>query len=203
MSKLTLVEKIKQKGMAEAASIREKGLKDAEAHYQKMLADAKAHFDNAYLKTQSKQLQVLETKKHSVERALRDENAMAKQKLIETVFNEVKAYLFNLKGKELFSYVKHAIEQESLEGNETIRVSKKDYETYQSILSTQKGDLVDCDLLNRALGSKFSLKLSKEPADLDSGFLVVGKTFDLNFSYEETIEVLMKSHEKKIYEEMA
>lgn len=200
MSKVTLIEKIKQKGIEEAEAIRTKGKADAENLYQQMLLDAKHRFDVLLEKTNAKQQVLVETKKQSIERALRDEKAMAKQKLIEQVFAEVKAYLIGLKGKDLYNYVKQALKKEHIEGDETIMVSKHDYETYLAILSSKKGDLVDCDLLNKELGT--NLKLTKEPAKIESGFIVVGKIFDLNFSYEETLEKLTSTYEKQIYEEM-
>lgn len=200
MSKVTLIEKIKQKGLEEAALILQKGQEDAQNLYQKMLDDAKHRFDALLTKTERKQQATIDTKKQSFERALRDEKAMAKQKLIEHVFAEIKSYLVNLKGKELFNYVRNSISKESIQGDETIMVSKHDYETYLSILSTKKGDLVECDLLNKELGT--TLKLSKEPARIESGFIVVGKIFDLNFSYAETIDRLTTAYEKQIYEEM-
>jgi V/A-type H+-transporting ATPase subunit E len=200
MSKVTLIEKIKQKGLEEAALIRQKGQEEAQSLYQKMLDDANHRFDALLVKTERKQQATIDTKKQSIERALRDEKAMAKQKLIEQVFAEIKSYLINLKGKDLFNYIKHSISKETIQGDEIIMVSKHDYETYLSILSTKKGNLVECDLLNKELGTQ--LKLSKEPASIESGFIVVGKIFDLNFSYEETIDRLTTAYEKQIYEEM-
>jgi len=202
MAKETLFEKIKQKGIQEAEAIKEEGRKQGFAHYEKLINDAKNQFNDALNKAKEKQKMTIAAKELSTSRALRNEQALAKQALIDNIFKEIKAYLQSLKGEPLFNYVKQALSKETIQGDETIKVSKKDYETYRSILSTKTGDLVECDLLNKALGSKFNLKLSKEPVDIESGFMVIGSYFDLNFSYEETLEHLIEKFEKEIYEAM-
>lgn len=202
MAKGTLYEQIKLKGQKEAEAIVEQGKVEANALYQKMISDSRTHFEVSNEKAEKKSKATIDSKEQMNRRALRDENALAKQALISGVFEEIKTYLENLKGKDLFNYVKSALQKETIEGNEHIQVSKKDYETYRSILASTTGDLVDADLLNKELGAKAHLKLSKQPANIESGFIVVGKIFDLNFSYEETIQRLTTKYEKEIYEEM-
>lgn len=137
MAKETLFEKIKQKGIQEAEAIKEEGRKQGFAHYEKLINDAKKQFNDALNKAKEKQKMTIAAKELSTSRALRDEQALAKQALIDSIFNEIKAYLQSLKGEPLFNYVKQALSKETIQGDEAIKVSKKDYETYRSILSTK------------------------------------------------------------------
>src|SRR5690606_30139440 len=107
------------------------------AHYEKLINDAKNQFNDALNKAKEKQKMTIAAKELSTSRALRDEQALAKQALIDSIFNEIKAYLQSLKGEPLFNYVKQALSKETIQGDEMIKVSKKDYETYRSILSTK------------------------------------------------------------------
>ena len=79
-------------------------------------------------------------------------------------------------------------------------MSKNEYGKYQTALSSQVGDLVDCDILNEKLKTKFTL--SKEPIEIESGFVLIGKTFDLNFSFEAMVRFLQTRYEKEIYERL-
>ncbi len=145
--------------------------------------------------------ETLTSLKQTYQRELKLEVEKVKQQVIESLFDQVFTFLKGLKGKELLDFVASKIKMEKTSGNEVIKVSKKDYPVYLSALSTQKGALVDCDLLNSALG-KASFKLSNEPEDIDGGFLLVGDVYDLNFSLASFVEALVKKYEQEIYERL-
>lgn len=200
MSKLE--EKIIKKGELIVEGILSKANEDANLLYQRLLDEAKKDLEQNFVKESLKLTNQVDRKKLDSERAIRDEVALAKQKLIENIFDEIKLFLKSLDGKDLFNYVVKAIQKEVIEKNETILVSKHEYDKYAKILSSKTGKLIEADLLNKALGEGYQLKLSNVPAPIPSGFMLEGKDFDLNFSYEETLEKLSQTYEKKIYEDL-
>lgn len=170
--------------------------------YHKMINEAKVDLETSLEKAKKKHLVTIGQKELEVKKELRDEIAIAKQKLVQQVFNDLTVYLTNIKGQALFNYVLTGLKNEKINGDEVIAVNKNDYEKYLSILSSNKGDLVDCDILNKKLGQNYAIKLTKNPVRIHNGFMLIGNEYDLNFSFDETIEKLAQKYEKKIYEEL-
>lgn len=198
MSKLE--EKIIQKGQSIIESINLSAKHESEALKHRLIEEAKADLEVQLHKAQQKAKAQVEQAKQEGMRALRDEVAISKQQLIESIFTALKEELKHLNKEEYFNYVVRSIQNQAIDKTEEIQVNKKEYALYQSILSTKKGDLVEADLLNQKLGKDYQLKLSNTPAQIESGFMLVGKLYDLNFSLENLLESLTKKYEKTIYE---
>ncbi len=200
MSKLE--EKILEKGQKEVESILASAKLEAETLYESLIKKAELDLMSQKEKAIKKfEANVLRTKVDS-QREIRDEVALAKQKLISSIFSELSQYLSNISKEDFFKYVKHSILNETISGDETIALAKHDYQKYASTLSSKSGNLVEADLLNQALGKNYHLKLTQSDMAVDSGFLLMGKDFDLNFSFKETLDKLAAKYEKTIYEEL-
>lgn len=198
MSKLE--EKIIQKGQSIIESINLSAKHESEALKHRLIEEAKADLEDQLRKAKEKTKAQVEQAKQEGMRALRDEVAISKQQLIESIFTALKEELKHLNKEDYFNYVVRSIQNQTIDKTEEIQVSKKEYAMYQSILTTKKGDLVEADLLNQKLGKDYQLKLSNKPAQIESGFMLVGKLYDLNFSLENLLESLTKKYEKTIYE---
>lgn len=198
MSKLE--EKIIQKGQSIIESINLSAKHESEALKHRLIEEAKADLEVQLHKAQQKAKAQVEQAKQEGIRSLRDEVAISKQQLIESIFTALKEELKHLNKEDYFNYVVRSIQNQAIDKTEEIQVNKKEYALYQSILSTKKGDLVEADLLNQKLGKDYQLKLSNTPAQIESGFMLVGKLYDLNFSFENLLESLTKKYEKTIYE---
>lgn len=198
MSKLE--EKIIQRGQSIIDAINLSAKEESEALKNRLIEEAKADLEVQLHKAQQKAKAQVEQAKQEGMRALRDEVAISKQQLIESIFVELKEELKHLNKEDYFNYVVRSIQNQAIDKTEEIQVSKKEYAMYQSILTTKKGDLVEADLLNQKLGKDYQLKLSNKPAQIESGFMLVGKLYDLNFSLENLLESLTKKYEKTIYE---
>lgn len=198
MSKLE--EKIIQKGQSIIESINLSAKYESEALKHRLIEEAKADLEVQLHKAQQKAKAQVEQAKQEGMRALRDEVAISKQQLIESIFTALKEELKHLNKEDYFNYVVRSIQNQAIDKTEEIQVNKKEYAMYQSILTTKKGDLVEADLLNQKLGKDYQLKLSHTPAQIESGFMLVGKLYDLNFSFENLLESLTKKYEKTIYE---
>ncbi|WP_264229424.1 hypothetical protein [Acholeplasma laidlawii] len=198
MSKLE--EKIIQKGQSIIESINLSAKHESEALKHRLIEEARADLEVQFHKAQQKAKAQVEQAKQEGIRALRDEVAISKQQLIESIFTALKEELKHLNKEDYFNYVVRSIQNQAIDKTEEIQVNKKEYALYQSILTTKKGDLVEADLLNQKLGKDYQLKLSNTPAQIESGFMLVGKLYDLNFSLENLLESLTKKYEKTIYE---
>ncbi len=198
MSKLE--EKIIQKGHKIIETINESAAVEAKALKEKLIEAAKVDLANQLKKEKFKSEQLIKQAKQDSERLLRDEVAITKQQLIESIFTALKSELKNLKSEDYFHYVVESIRSEQVQKDAEIRVNKKDYDLFSKMLSSKKGDLIDADILNAKLGKDYQLKLSHTPIEIESGFMVIGKLYDLNFSLETRIENLAKKYEKTIYE---
>lgn len=198
MSKLEA--KILDKGKHIVKEIEQSAKTEAKALKEKLLKEATLDFEILLDKELSKAEQLVKQAKSQSERELRDAVAIAKQQLISNIFVTLKDVLKNLKPADLFNYVLKSIQSEKIDKSAEIRVAKSEYAVYQSLLSSKKGALVEADLLNEKLGPAYQLKLSQTPAQISSGFLIVGKDYDLNFSLENLTESLSKKYEKTIYE---
>lgn len=198
----TLKDLIIEKGKVEEASILNEAKNEAKELYQQLINEAENKINKQKKKAFDELDQKLNLRILDSNRSLKEESSKVKQDLISELFNNLKDYLNNLKDNELFSYVLNKIKSVKIDGDEVIAVSNNDYNKYLKILSTKKGNLVDCDLLNEKLGNKSSIKLTKEPTNINNGFILMGKIFDYNFSFDEIIEALSKKYEKKIYEEL-
>lgn len=198
---MTIFEKIEKKGQEEADLIIKEAQKEASAitrdSLEKTQNRATKIVDDERLKQQTR----LEQKKGSFELEKRQEILFEKAKQIDLVMEKLRTHIVNLKGEELLLYTAKLIKQEDIVGDEVIRVSKNDYDTYLKALSSQKKDkIVILDKLNKKLGSGYDLKLESTHADIDNGFLIVGKLYDLNFSIDPYIKTLRETYEKQIYD---
>ncbi|HHX75769.1 MAG TPA: hypothetical protein GX698_00155 [Acholeplasmataceae bacterium] len=198
MSKLE--EKILQKGQAIIDEIHLSATESAKKLKENLLSEAKKDLELQLKKEQQKADALVRQAQQESERALRDEVAISKQQLIEQIFETLKEELKSLKPADHFNYVVKSLKDQKDLKNGEIRVNKKDYALYKNILTTKQGDVVEADLLNQKLGKDFKLTFSNEPAMIESGFMLVGKLYDLNFSLENLIESLTKRYEKTIYE---
>jgi len=198
---MTIFEKIEQKGFEEAKDI----LESAKLESQFILTSAteKMNEQVAHMiqNEKDKARFLIEQKQNSFELEKRQSILSIKSTQIDRVINKLRDYILSLKGSELLDFSVSLMKDESLTGDEHIRVSKADYDKYLSAFSSEKkSDLVNLDKLNKKLGKGFNMFLESEPADITDGFLVIGEVFDLNFSIEPFLKDIKTKYEKQIYE---
>lgn len=198
MSKLE--EKIIAKGQEIVESINASAKVSYEALKNELIEEAKKDLAIELNKAKLKADELVKQAKQESARALRDEVAISKQQLIETIFETLKKDIKKLKPADHFNYVLKSLQGTNISKDEEIRVSKNEYDMYKKILTTKDGDLVLADILNDKLGKGYQLKLSKKPAMIESGFMLIGELYDLNFSLENLLDSLTTKYEKTIYE---
>ncbi|MFA6645436.1 MAG: hypothetical protein WCS76_03625, partial [Bacilli bacterium] len=123
-----------------------------------------------------------------------------KNKTIDEIFNAVLSHFKVLEGSELLSFVVKQIRSEEIKGSESMRVNSRDYERYLKALSThKKSNRVELDLLNKSLGNNYRLFLEDISSNEEEGFLLVGDTYDLNFSVKPILDRIRKRKEKELF----
>lgn len=196
---------IKQTILNEAQKEVEQILLEAEKEYQSLLSKNKEKTDQkiANLKSNAlkNQARIISEKELELENETKKTVLEIKNAQIDKVLSKLKDYLLSLKDEDFFNYVVKRISKEQLEGTEVMQVNKKDYDRYLKLFSSEeKSKLVNLDKLNNALGKKYKLKLEDKPVNLEDGFLLIGKYFDLNFSISPLLLQIKRDSEKQIHD---
>ena len=123
-----------------------------------------------------------------------------KKNLMLSTLNSAFEKMMNMSDERLKDYVITIIKSESIIGDETILVSNTEYNRYLNLFSSEKSmkDSVVLDLLNTELGRKYNLVLSNEGADIDGGFLIISKTYDIDGSYKTILNNVLENNESEI-----
>ena len=193
--------KIEEKGKLEAQEIVKAGEEKAaalkksieegyEREYKKLIDNAtRSNADN------------LKTKLTQVDQSAKQKSLAIKKEAIDKVIEKVHEKMMKLSDKELTELVVKVISQDSIQGNEVIKVSKDEYSKYLKLFASGKeGEVVELDVLNKKLGKGYSLKLSKEPVDIKGGFVIVGERYDVDHSYKVLLEDLKEKEEAEVAE---
>lgn len=175
--------------------------KEAKEERDYIVSEVKNDFDIKLKHVQKEANKEIRTKERLLAFETKQAELFAKQSVLEHIFNRVRESLLKLEGKDLLDYVIKNLKEETLVGNEVMYTNKTDYDKYLKALSTnKKSDLVDLDLLNKALNTNY--KLSNKHVDIKGGFILEGIDFDLNFALEEVINKLRNKYEREIVKEL-
>lgn len=201
MENSSIYTKIEEKGKLEAQEIVKAGEEKAaalkksieegyEREYKKLIDNAtRSNADN------------LKTKLTQVDQSAKQKSLAIKKEAIDKVIEKVHEKMMKLSDKELTELVVKVISQDSIQGNEVIKVSKDEYSKYLKLFASGKeGEVVELDVLNKKLGKGYSLKLSKEPVDIKGGFVIVGERYDVDHSYKVLLEDLKEKEEAEVAE---
>ncbi len=191
----SIYQKIEAKGKEEAQKILNEGKEQAKALQKGIDASFLAEYEKAIEDAKRANAEFLKTKITQIEQAAKQESLTAKKAFIEKVIQGAHEQMKKMSDNDLKALVIKTIKGDAIEGNETVQVSKSDYSKYQKLFATQ-GDKLD--VLNKELGKGYDLKLSKEPADIDGGFILVGKTYDIDHSYVAMLEDLKEENEAEL-----
>lgn len=200
----TIYEKIESKALKDAQEIIRLGKEKAKQIEEKIISEAKANIENSLQKVRMRGEELIKTKTTELEQTAKQRSLSRKKELITTAFKNALEELKTLDDTRFAELVRKLIVLENLKGDEVIRVNPRDYDRFLRLFSESKKDkdgFVLLDKLNRELGEdKFRLRLSKEPAEIAGGFLVIGKAFDVDLSFETILNTLQEKHEAEIAE---
>lgn len=198
---MELDKKILQKNKADIEAILKDAQETAEKEYKSIIEEVENDYNKKYLSIKNDYQKQIATKERMLAFEKKQAELLAKQSVLTEIFNKVYEKLNQLEGKDLLKYVANKIKEVNYVGNEIMYVNKNEYNKYLKALSTkEKNQLVELDQLNAILNTQF--QLSNEPIDIENGFLLEGKDFDLNFATNEIVKKLRDKHEREIAKEL-
>lgn len=194
-----IYEKIEEKGKLEAKEI----IKAGEAKAKELAKSITDGYDKEYKKiiddATRANADYLKTRLTQVDQSAKQKSLFAKKEAINKVVEEVHKKMMKITDKELEALVVRVLSNDAIQGNEIVKVSKADHSKYLKLFATAKeGDNVELDKLNAKLGKGYKLVLSKEAADIEGGFILVGKRYDVDHSYKVLLEDLREKNEAEI-----
>lgn len=178
------------KGKAEAKEIRKQADIEAKQIESKLILDAKKEADQIILDAKVQADSLLKSQEMAFELAKRQALLVAKSQMMDQLFNQAYEKIKKLSEKDFLKFIIQLFKDETYEGNEVIKVNQDDYKLYEKLVPK----------INKELKTNFTL--SNDPVNIDSGFLVIGKYYDLNFDFMEIIELVRKKYETKLSEEL-
>ena len=176
-------------GQQKAAALEKSVLAGYEAECKKILDDAKQANDD-----------LLKTTLTQVEQLAKQKALFEKKESIEKAVEGAHKQLLKISDQELTKLVLRILSAETIQGTEALCVSKDEHSKYQKLFSTKKDakGAVELDVLNQKLGGKYHLTLAEEPADINGGFIIRGKSYDIDHSYTVLLENIKEEYEAEI-----
>jgi len=190
LEKKNLTDYIVSKGKEEAKQIKAEADKAALKVERDILNKAEEEAKRIILSVSTEADYKVSTLEMTQEIERRKALLRAKSEVINEVFQQAYQKIKNLPDKEFLSLIISLIKKEKYAGSEEIMVNKEEFNKYEALIPK----------INQELKTEF--KLSKKPALIDSGFLMVGKYYDLNFDFMELINEVRREYESKLSEEL-
>jgi len=190
LEKKNLTDYIVSKGKEEAKQIKAEADKAALKVERDILNKAEEEAKRIILSASTEADYKVSTLEMTQEIERRKALLRAKSEVINEVFQQAYQKIKNLPDKEFLSLIISLIKKEKYSGKEEIMVNKDEFNKYEALIPK----------INQELKTEF--KLSKKPALIDSGFLMVGKYYDLNFDFMELINEVRREYESKLSEEL-
>lgn len=196
----SIFEKITLKGKEAAQAITLETQEEVNFLVNKAKEVALLEKEKTIEKTKNKIALELAQKERSLTLDKRQAILKHKISLIDEVIIKQYEALNSLTKTELLKFALILIKKEKLSNKQIMQVNEKDYHRYLEAFSTNKeANLVVLDILNKALNNEVEISLSKEAANINDGFLIVGENYDLNFSIKNFVDQLRKHYEKEIF----
>lgn len=128
--------------------------------------------------------------------AVRNENIVAKQKMIDKVFVEALQKLLIIGDKEYLQLLKNYLLSMPIAGNEDIILPGK----YINLVSEEYLSEINIALI--ALGKLGEIKVSNENRDIKSGFIIIKNGIEINNTFESLVNSLRDELESEIVKEL-
>lgn len=128
--------------------------------------------------------------------AVRNENIVAKQKMIDKVFVEALEKLLAIGDEEYLQLLKNYLLSMPIAGNEEIILPGK----YINLVSEEYLSEINIALI--ALGKLGEIKVCNENRDIKSGFIVIKNGIEINNTFESLVNSLRDELESEIVKEL-
>lgn len=199
--KVTIYQKIEQKGQKDALAILEAGKEKAEQMYASIIGEAMQDNKKSLEKARQAHTSMLKGAQSQFDHSLKQYTLSVKKELIDQVFQRLLEKFKAFSDEDIRSYVVNRIKNEKLSGKETLKVSSNDYDRYARLFSSGKtlNGMILLDKLSMLLGNvNYQLTLAKDGANISGGFQIIGSYYDIDFSYEALFDDLKRLYETEI-----
>lgn len=201
MANNSIYKKIEEKGSLDAALILKQGKAKAEALREEILAVASREAEAELQKERQRQSDLVKMKMTEKDQQAKQRTLIKKKALIDRVFNKISENLMNLDDENIQKLIVGLIKADKIVGDEALMVSKTDYARYIKLFSSGKaveGQYVLDKLSSLLKKDGGQLRLSPIPASISGGFIISGKHFDIDHSFETLTKSLKEEHEAAI-----
>lgn len=200
VANISIYQKIENKGLEDAKNIKLAGQKKAKLMEESLISDAQKEINKMLNASLRKSEDRIKTNATDFEQAAKQRSLLKKKEIIDNVFNLAHQKLKELNDNEFRDFTIRILKSDEIKGNEIIKVSKNDFSRYLTNFSSGKllNGFYQLDKLNGFLGPNYQLKLSTEDAPIESGFILVGNTFDIDNSYTTILQDLKEKYEAEI-----
>ncbi|GAA0120774.1 MAG: V-type ATP synthase subunit E [Clostridium argentinense] len=177
-SKIVNDAKEKAEGIVNDAKVKEKEIiakkkdeaeKIAKDILEKANLEGKNLFDRAISKNELK---------------VRNEKLVAKQQIIDKVFNEAIKELSNMSQEDYLNYIRNNLKSMKLQGHEEIIVSENDKNKISEEFINELNNAIAKDV------ERANIILSKETRPISGGFILTRSGIEFNFSYDALVNSL-------------
>jgi len=197
--------------MSNLENLSAKIIEDASIKAETILKEAndngKSMVDDKIKKAEVLKVQMLEKSKieaitvkqriiSNAQLAVRNENIVAKQKMIDKVFVEALEKLVSIKDEEYLELLKNYLLSMPIVGNEEIILPGK----YINLVTEEYLSEINIALI--ALGKIGEIKVSSEVRDIKSGFIVIKNGIEINNTFESLVNSLRDELESEIVKEL-
>ncbi|MGM9899432.1 MAG: V-type ATP synthase subunit E [Bacilli bacterium] len=189
VEKLSVYNKIIEKAEAEALVIKENGNKKIKQITEQVIEETKTKINELLKNAEAKNKDLIKTKTAELEQALKQQ-VLAKQKeIIKSTFKVALDRLLSLNDDDLKSIVVNYLKKVDVEESITIKVNEHDFAKYQNLFSSQHNS--NLDLLAHLIDKEnIAITLSNDSACIAGGFIVIGKYYDVDYSFESILDNL-------------
>jgi V/A-type H+-transporting ATPase subunit E len=201
LSNISIYEKIEIKGEQDVKKIYASGEEKAKVLEETILNDANSKIDQLIKKCIERNENKIQTKTTEFDQQAKQKFLFKKKETIDKVIHLVHLKLNQLNDEMLIKLIVKLIQTEDIQGNEVIKVSKEDHSRYVRLFSSGKliNDNYLLDNLNQYLkNEKYQIKLAKEYADINGGFIIIGENYDIDHSYQTMLENMKEKYETEI-----
>lgn len=192
----SIYKKIEEKGNKEAQAIIDAGRAKAAAIEKSVLAGYENEANEIVESAKRAGENYVGTTLTQVEQTAKQRALAEKKAQIAKVVEGAHERLLKLDDQRLSALVIKILKAEAIQGDETVCVSRDDYSKYQRLFTSGKGN--ELTVLNRELGDKYHLTLSREPAEIKGGFVIKGKRYDIDHSFKVLLEDVKETYEAEI-----
>jgi len=167
--------KVKEKELI--AKKKDEAEKLAKSIIEKANLEGKNLFDRAISKSELK---------------VRNEKLVAKQQVIDKVFNEAIKELNNMSSEDYLNYIKNNLKSIKLQGHEEIIVSENDKDKIGEEFIKELNKTIAKDV------EKANIILSKNTRQINGGFILAKSGIEFNYSYDALVNSLRYEIENEV-----